>query len=48
MSNARHNNKVRLHTILSPRIKYSNFLEVHDMTKSIHRLEARTEFCPVC
>jgi len=44
MSDVRHNNRVKLHTNFSPHIKYSKSLEIHDVAKSIRRLEARTEF----
>jgi len=47
MSDVRHD-KVRLHANLCPRIKYSKFLETHDVTKSIRWSMARTEFYPVC
>jgi len=48
MSDVQHNNKIRLHTNFSSHIKYLKSFEVHDMAKSIRRLEARTEICPIC
>jgi len=47
MSDVRHNNKIRLHTNFSPHIKYSKSLEIYDVAKSIRRLKARIEICPI-
>jgi len=46
MSNIRHEQSNSITYILSAK-KHSEVLEVRDVVKSIHRLEARTELHPV-